>query len=96
MKKVEIAFICDDCGAPLPAEYVRRNEHAETYFNREQYNTAQFQVNTDCWIHVNVALEVGVDYGGTYRVLCPKCRVKWLKKALGQFEEALKDGSTTD
>ena len=40
MKKVETTFICDDCGAPLPAEYVRRNEYAETYFNREQYNTA--------------------------------------------------------
>lgn len=91
MKKVETLFLCDDCGEPLPAEYVRHNGSGGEYFNNGIYNTVQFQVNTDCWIHVNVDLEVIVDYGGTYKELCPSCRVKWLKKALSKFEEELKD-----
>lgn len=91
MKKIETSFVCDDCGKPLPVEYVRRNGNGEGYFNNGLYNTAKIPFNTDCWIHVKVDLEVIVDYGGTYEELCPKCRVKWLKRALSQFEEGLKD-----
>ena len=90
MKKVETAFICDDCGAPLPNEYIKTGVD-EQYFDISSYNSAHLPVNTDCFIHVHVGLNVVVDYGGTYRELCPKCRVKWLKKALSQFEEVLKD-----
>lgn len=95
MKKVETSFVCDDCGQPLPTEYVRKNEHAEKYFNNGLYNTVRFPLNADCWIRVNVDVEVNVDYGGTYRELCPKCRVKWLKKALSKFEEALDANSSS-
>lgn len=95
MKNVEISFVCDDCGAPLPNEYIKTGVD-EQYFDILSYNSAHFPVNAGCFIHVNVGLNVVVDYGDTYRELCPKCRVKWLKKALSQFEEVLKDGSTTD
>ncbi len=80
MKKVETAFVCDDCGQPLLAEYIRHNSSGDEYFNNGLYNTVVFPVNTDCWIHVNVDLEVVVGYGGTYKELCPKCRVKWMRK----------------
>lgn len=92
MKKIETSFVCDDCGAPLPDEFIKQNGKCEQYFDLSGYNIASFPVNTDCWTHVKVDLEVNVDYGGTYREICPKCRVKWLKKALSQFEEVLKDG----
>ena len=87
MKRVETFFICDDCGQPLPSEYVHRKSNGEEFFNNGLYNEVKFEFNIDCWIHVNVDLQVNVDYGGTYKDLCPKCRVKWLKKALSKFEE---------
>lgn len=86
MKKVETTFVCDDCGELLPTNYIRRNGNGEDYFNRGLYNTVQIQVNSDCWIHINVDLDVTVDYGGAYKDLCPKCRIKWLKRALAKFE----------
>lgn len=91
MKKIETSFVCDDCGAPLPNEYIKTGVD-EQYFDIRNYNSAHFPVNTNCFIHVHVGLNVVVDYGGTYRELCPKCRVKWLKKALIRFEEVLRDG----
>lgn len=91
MKKIETSFVCDDCGAPLPTDYIGVTSKGDQYFKNHSYNSAHFQVNTDCWIHVDIDMEVVVDYGGTYKDLCPKCRVKWLKKALGKFEEELSD-----
>ena len=91
MKKVEMNFVCDDCGALLPDEYVRKKGDGDLYFDVVSYNTADFPVTVDCVIRVNVGLEVDIDYGGTYRELCPECRIKWLKKALDQFETMLKN-----
>ena len=89
MRKVETTFVCDDCGAPLPAEYINRNGEGTQYFNVHNYNTVDFRVNTNCWAHVNVDMAVVVDCGGTHTELCPKCRIKWLKKALKKFEESV-------
>lgn len=89
MKKVETTFVCDDCGALLPAEYIHREENKIHYFDNSEYNRVSFPINQDRSIHVNIGLEVDVDYGPTYREICPKCRVKWLKKVLSQFEEVL-------
>ena len=96
MKKVETRFICDDCGKVLPNKFVKTNDKKEQFFNNRDYNTVTFPINADCCINIHVDLEVSIDYGATYRELCPECRVKWLKKALIQFEEELKNDDSID
>lgn len=62
------------------------------YYDFRRYNTAVFHQNQDINLHIGVDIEVNYSYGPAYRELCPKCRIKWLKKALGKFEEDLRDG----
>lgn len=91
MKKTEIKFLCDECGYLLPEKHVSTNAKGEVFYDFHGYNTAVLPMNQDADLHIEVDIVVDYDYGPTYRELCPKCRIKWLKKALDKFGEALKD-----
>lgn len=91
MKKTTVQFVCDECGNPLPTEFIKEQGRGGTQFRNAAYNTVLIPANQDCNIAVRVAVEVNIDYGPTYKELCPKCRVKWLRKALEKFERAAEE-----
>ena len=87
MKKTEIKFICDECGEPLPEKYVSTNAKGDVFYDVHKYNTVLFPMNQDADLYIGIDMEVSYDYGPTYKELCPKCRIKWLKRVLDKFEE---------
>lgn len=90
MKKMETKFYCDDCGKPLPKPFVR-GEGEKTEFALGEYNTVRklCSMQTDSsHLRINVGLKVETPYSPAYTELCPSCRLKWMKAALGEFEQA--------
>lgn len=91
MQKYRFECICDDCGKPMPEKFI----HCETeksYFDHDKYNRIVVASGRDSCTTVNLPLSVDIDYVGSYRDLCPECRVKWLKKALLVLEADLLRG----
>lgn len=85
MKKIDVSFVCDCCGATLPQEFVRKNQNGDLYFDRHAYN--QIQLSPGCKVFFDISAEY--DYNPTQSEFCPTCRVDGLRKILSKLEPPL-------
>ena len=85
MKKVDVSFVCDCCGAALPQEYVRKNQNGDLYFDRHAYN--RIILAPGARVAFDITLEY--EYNPDQKEFCPVCRVDGLKKILGKLESEL-------
>lgn len=79
MKKITETFVCDCCGEPLPKKYVEKNGIETTYFNNRKFNTFRFPGGTE--VSVEMCIDIS-EYGPTYKELCNKCRVSYIRRVL--------------
>ena len=85
MKKVDVSFVCDCCGAALPQEFVRKNQSGDLYFDRHAYN--QIRLGSGCIVSFDITAEY--EYNPDQKEFCPVCRVDGLKKILSKLESEL-------
>ena len=85
MKRVDVSFVCDSCGSPLPQEFVRKNNSGDQYFDRHSYN--KISLGRGCKVAFDITLEI--EYNKDHTEFCPKCRVDGLKKILSKLESEL-------
>ena len=87
MKKVDVSFVCDCCGSPLPKKFVHRNESGDLYFDRYAYN--KIIMSPGCRVALDLTIEY--EYNKDQNEFCPKCRVDGLRKILSKLESELKE-----
>lgn len=85
MKKVDVSFVCDCCGATLPQEFVHKNKNGELYFDRNAYNRIIWYPGC----RVSFGITVEYEYGTDQKDFCPACRVDGLKQILSKLEPEL-------
>ena len=87
MKKVDVSFVCDCCGAPLPQKFVQKNNSGNLYFDRHAYN--KIILSPGCRVAFDITLEY--EYNPDQKEFCPECRVDGLRKILSKLESELKE-----
>lgn len=85
MKKVDVSFVCDCCGAALPQKFVKRNNSGDLYFDRQAYNRVIFAPGAR--VAFDITLEY--EYNSDQKEFCPTCRVDGLRKILSKLESEL-------
>lgn len=85
MKKVDVSFVCDCCGAALPQEFVRKNQNGDKYFDRHAYN--RISLGNGCKVTFDILAQY--DYNPVQSDFCPACRVDGLRKILSKLESEL-------
>lgn len=89
MKKVIETFICDECGAPLPSEFIVTGPDGTSRYDSAAYNKILLGKHRDAETNAHLSLTVSVDYVSDKSDLCPVCRLEWLKKVLSALEGEL-------
>ena len=87
MKKVEVKFVCDICGKPLPDEFVKENGCGEKYFDFNTYNTMRISL-TKC---VSVQIDVYETGCCERKELCPQCRSEILRQYIHRLDYELEE-----
>ena len=85
MKKVDVTFVCDCCGAALPQEFVHKNQNGDPFFDNHAYN--QVRLSSGC--KVTFGITAHYDYNPDQKEFCPACRVDGLRKILRKLESEL-------
>ena len=88
MKKVDVSFVCDRCGDPLPSQFASKNQNGIEYFDLTAYN----RVSLGRGRRIAFDITVEIDFNPKHKELCPKCRLDVLQEVVRELERQQKDG----